>query len=107
LREWGEVSARRNLPVMLDQASSPWFVELNRSLRANLDDTAFRAHIQAAHARLRRLARELLTRGSSEHPALNGSPLRALLGDDAEADALALRDPLLFPSASAWAEAQA
>jgi hypothetical protein len=107
LRHWGQVSARRNLPVMLDQAAAPWFVELNRSLRDTLDDAAFRARIRAGHTQLRRLARELLTRGGSEHPELDGSELRRLLGDEAEADAPELREPLLFPSASALAAAQA
>ena len=80
LRAWGTVSARRNLPVMLDQASVPWFVELNRSLHdAALDDEAFRARIRQAALTLQQLAAELLQRGSREHPQLDGSALRALL----------------------------
>ncbi|MFY9511931.1 MAG: NAD(P)/FAD-dependent oxidoreductase [Rubrivivax sp.] len=97
LRAWGEVSARRNLPVMLDQASVPWFVELNRSLHDRLDDQAFRARIRAAATTLQRLAGEMLQRAADEHPQLDTQALRALL------PAWALQpqaQSLLFPSAS-------
>ena len=99
LRAWGTVSARRNLPVMLDQASVPWFVELNRSLHdAALGDEAFRARIRQAALTLQQLAAELLQRGTHEHPQLDGSALRALL----PAAALQPRDEqLLFRSADA------
>ena len=49
LNDWGRVSARRNPPVMLDQASVPWFVELNRSL---LRDEEEKAKIQKELTRL-------------------------------------------------------
>ncbi len=95
LRAWGGVSQRRNLPVMLDQASAPWFVELNRSLHDTLDDAAFRERIRAATRTLQRLAGELLRRGTREHPSLDGTALHALL------PAAALQpqsESLLFPS---------
>ncbi len=99
LRNWGAVSQRRNLPVMLDQASVPWFVELNRSLHdPSLDDAAYRERIRAASRRLQRLAGELLQRGLQQHPGLDGSALRALL------PATALQptaEGLLFPAADA------
>ena len=96
LRAWGTVSERRNLPVMLDQASVPWFVELNRSLHDQLDDAAFRERIRTATRTLQQLAAELLQRGCSEHPTLDGTALRALL----PATALAPQTTsLLFPSA--------
>jgi hypothetical protein len=79
LRAWGRVSARRNPAVMLDQASVPWFVELNRSLQDRLDDAAFRARIHAATQRLHALAAELLARGTQDHPTLDGRALQALL----------------------------
>lgn len=103
LRAWGEVSERRNLPVMLDQAAVPWFVELNRSLHdRDLGDDAFRARIRDAVQRLQALAAELLQRGLAEHPQLDGRALQALL----PAAALqAPAEPLLFPSASELAEA--
>ena len=102
LRHWGAVSQRRNLPVMLDQASAPWFVELNRSLHdPKLDDEAYRDRIRAASRSLQQLAGELLQRGLQQHPGLDGSALRALL------PATALQPPalsLLFPSVEALAE---
>ncbi len=101
LRAWGTVSQRRNLPVMLDQASVPWFVELNRSLHdAGLSDEAFRQRIRQAALTLQQLAGELLQRGLEEHPGLDGSALKALLPPQA------LEKPahsLLFPSADALA----
>jgi flavin-dependent dehydrogenase len=102
LRAWGAVSQRRNLPVMLDQASVPWFVELNRSLQDNaLSDDEFRQRIREAALRMQQLAGELLQRGLHEHPGLDGSALRALLPTQA------LQKPtqsLLFPSAEALAD---
>jgi flavin-dependent dehydrogenase len=97
LRAWGQVSQRRNLPVMLDQASVPWFVELNRSLHdANLSDAEFRERIRQAALTLQQLAGELLQRGLQEHPGLDGSALAALLPPQAlEKPAMSL----LFPSA--------
>ena len=84
---------------MLDQASVPWFVELNRSLHdPSLDDAAYRERIRAASRSLQRLAGELLQRGLQQHPGLDGSALRALL------PATALQptaERLLFPDADA------
>ena len=45
MREWSKLSARRNDAVLLDQAALPWFAELNRGLRDQLDEEAFRARI--------------------------------------------------------------
>ena len=83
LRRWGTVSARRNPPVMLDQASVPWFVELNRSLGDRLDDTAFRQRLRQATERLHALADELMTRALAEHPQLDARELQALLASRA------------------------
>jgi flavin-dependent dehydrogenase len=87
LRAWSGVSARRNPAVMLDQASLPWFAELNRSLNDELDDAQFRARIQASTAQLRTLAAEMLARAGAEHPQLDGSALRAALAERADAPA--------------------
>lgn len=101
LRTWGAVSQRRNLPVMLDQASVPWFVELNRSLQDDaLSDAEFRQRIRQALQTLQQLAGELLQRGLNEHPGLDGSALLALLPPQA------LERPaqsLLFPTVEALA----
>lgn len=47
------------LGPMLDQASIPWFAELNRSLCDSLDDAGFRARIRENVARLEDLAAEI------------------------------------------------
>ncbi len=96
LRAWGQVSAKRNPAVMLDQASLPWFAELNRSLLDTLDDAAFRAKLKGAALTLRKLATEMLARSAQEHPRLDGSALQAALeaaGGPAFSDA-----PMLFPA---------
>ena len=79
LRAWSVVSAKRNPAVMLDQASLPWFAELNRSLNDTLDDAQFRARIRASTAQLEVLAGEMLVRACAEHPGLDGAALHALL----------------------------
>ena len=96
LQRWGRVSARRNPAVMLDQASVPWFVELNRSLTDRLDDDAFRQRLREATARLHALADELLQRAQAEHPGFDGHALRALLASRA---APAAHAPMLFAPA--------
>jgi flavin-dependent dehydrogenase len=82
LRAWSGLSAKRNPAVMLDQASLPWFAELNRSLNDTLDDTQFRARLRASTAQLRTLATEMLERACGEHPALDSAALRAVLVSD-------------------------
>jgi flavin-dependent dehydrogenase len=79
LRAWSLLSAKRNPPVMLDQAALPWFAELNRGLNDTLDDAQFRARVRASTEQLRVLAAEMLARACGEHPALDGAALRALL----------------------------
>ncbi|MEP7098930.1 MAG: halogenase, partial [Burkholderiales bacterium] len=80
--------------VMLDQASLPWFAELNRSLNDELDDAQFRERIRASTAQLGVLATEMLERACAEHPALDGSALRAVLAS-ARPAARTERAPLL------------
>ncbi len=103
LREWSRMSARRNPAVMHDQASVPWFVELNRALEDTLDDTQFRAMLRASARRLRVLATELLDRGLAEYPALDGRALAAEI--DANGGPLRGGAPLLFASAAELAAA--
>jgi len=78
-RDWGRTHAARATPVMLDQASVPWFVELNRSLADTLDDAAFRERIASGADRLLALAGQLLERADAEEPGLEVPELRALL----------------------------
>ncbi|MGH8178654.1 MAG: NAD(P)/FAD-dependent oxidoreductase, partial [Steroidobacter sp.] len=52
MREWSRVSPKRNEAVMLDQASLPWFAELNGGLREEVDEEGFRARIRRYSALL-------------------------------------------------------
>jgi len=79
VREMSAHSRKRNHAVMLDQASLPWFVELNRGLSDKLDGPAFRARLQRSARLLRELATEIMDRAAAEHPALDGAPLRAAI----------------------------
>lgn len=97
LRAWSGVSHRRNRPVMLDQATLPWFAELNRSLNDRLDDDAFKARMRASARQLRALAAEILERATCSHPGLASEDLRAVLADNSsEAPANAVREAMLF-----------
>jgi len=83
LRSWSAASARRNAPVMLDQAAMPWFAELNRSLKdPRLGDAAFRARIRASAAQLRRLAGEILARARADNADLGDCALPSLLEEN-------------------------
>lgn len=67
LRDWGiatestagHVSAGLPIGTMLDQASLPWFAELNRGLCDVLDDDGFRERIATNVAQLEALAAEI------------------------------------------------
>ncbi len=103
LQDWGRVSERRNPPVMLDQASVPWFVALNRTLLDDaLDDSAFRARIREAERLLQRLAVQLAQRAAADHPTLDLAALRTLVPAPLWLDA---GEPLLFPPSPMLAEA--
>lgn len=99
LQRWGRVSQRRNPAVMLDQASVPWFVELNRSLGDVLDDRAFRQRLRDATHRLHALAAEMLLRAQADHPGLDGRDLQALLDGQGQHDLP--HESMLFPRAEA------
>ena len=81
LRAWSAVSAKRNAAEMLDQASMPWFAELNRSLHDVLDSEAFVARLQRSHQLLRALAQQIADRARADHPQIDASALRAAIGD--------------------------
>jgi len=68
LREWGRAGDGRLHPTgtMLDQASLPWFAELNRGLRDTLDDAAFEARIVANVAQLATLANEIVAMAAAD-----------------------------------------
>jgi flavin-dependent dehydrogenase len=86
LRGWSTISRKRNRAVMLDQASLPWFAELNRSLTDTLDDAAFRARLRHSTAQLEALAREIVVRARAAYPEVDDTPMRALLAQAPESD---------------------
>lgn len=88
-------SRKRNQRIMLDQASLPWFVELNRSLADEVDASEFHARLKASARRLRELATEILDRTLSEYPRMDAEPLR--LAIDAAGGPVRGGESLLFP----------
>jgi flavin-dependent dehydrogenase len=91
VRTWSGVSAKRNQRIMLDQASVPWFVELNRSLADRDDEAAFRATLARNAELLRRLATEIHDRALSEHPQLAAGASAVALAEAIGAAGGALR----------------
>src|SRR4030095_11441821 len=79
MREWSQLSPKRNDAVMLDQASLPWFAELNRGLRDELDEAGFRARIIESVALLDTLAGEIVARAVQRCPQLDASAVLELL----------------------------
>ncbi len=79
LRNWSAHSARRNPAVLLDQVHLDWFAELNRGLRDELDDVAFKARIRGTTRQLQQLAREIVASACARHPELDGGAVLALL----------------------------
>jgi flavin-dependent dehydrogenase len=90
LRAWSRVSPRRNEAVMLDQASLPWFAELNRGLRDELDEEGFRTRIAECTALLDTLAREIVTRAVQQCPQLDAGAVLALLRESSVTGAASL-----------------
>lgn len=96
MREWSRGSAKRNDTVMLDQASLPWFAQLNSGLRDALDEEAFRARIKEYTQLLNTLARQIVERACRDYPQLDAGEVRLLL-DDSPVSAAA---SLLFAEAA-------
>jgi len=94
MREWSRVSAKRNPRQMLDQASLDWFAELNRGLRDKLDDAGLKARLRETVGQLKALAAEIALTALADHPQLDVSEVRALLGDDLSR----LTGAMLFPA---------
>jgi flavin-dependent dehydrogenase len=95
LRQMSQHSEKRNRPIMLDQASLPWFAELNRSLIEVQHDVPFRQKLRASAALLRRLATEVMDRSSVLYPALDNHALQTAL--TAAGGAVRGGESLLFP----------
>lgn len=79
LRAWNLVSAKRNLPRMLDQASLPWFAQLNKELRDELTDAQFLERMDQQLIQLHELAAEIIVTSQRDYPALDGQSLRGLI----------------------------
>jgi len=94
LREWSQVSEKRNAATLLDQTNLEWFAELNRGLRDDLDDAGFKARLRETTSQLKALAAEIVLTGLADHPHLDATAVRALLGDDLSR----LAGSLLFPA---------
>lgn len=65
LRAWSAARPAAQVPNpsgMLDQASLPWFSDLNKSLNDTLDDAGFRARIHFSTRQMNRLASEIADR---------------------------------------------
>ncbi|HEY8356190.1 MAG TPA: tryptophan 7-halogenase [Ramlibacter sp.] len=106
VRRWDAAGREADRPRMLDQASLPWFAELNRSLTDKLDDTAFAERLQRNLAQLDTLALQLVAHAQASHPELDGAAVRANLSNPARA-AEPLGPSLLFTAVGAAATAEA
>ncbi len=96
MRAWDARGRKADAPRMLDQASLPWFAELNRGLADPLDAAAFGARLALGLAQLDTLALQIAAYARADHPQLDDSAIRASLSDPARA-AEPLGESLLFP----------
>jgi flavin-dependent dehydrogenase len=83
LRAWSAVSERGNPARLLDQASLPWFAELNRGLRDPLDDAGFARRMDDTFGQLATVARQIVDDATRRYPSLDAAGVRALLADRA------------------------
>ncbi len=72
-------SRKRNQRMLLDQASLPWFVELNRAMADKTDNREFGERLKATAVRLRELATEILDRSATDFPGMDCTALRAAI----------------------------
>ncbi len=79
LRRWGEFGQNANPARMLDQASLPWFAELNRGLTDKLDSKQFDVRLDQTVAQLEQLADEIIDRALAAQPQLDTSELASLI----------------------------
>jgi hypothetical protein len=101
LRAWGESSERRNVPQMLDQASLPWFRELNRGLRDNLDNAGFEQRMNETLAQLDTLASEIVRDALLQCPTLDATEVLALARNEQAHPATAIENSsMLFAEAA-------
>lgn len=97
LRTWSAARPAAHVPNpagMLDQASLPWFSDLNKSLNDTLDDAGFRARIRFSTRQMSTLANEIADR------ALAGAGVAAPLLRGLLNAAAPTRQPPAAPSAT-------
>ena len=94
VRQMSAHSARRNAPILLDQPSLPWLVELNRSLLDEPGTLPFKQRLQGSARRLRPLTIEILDRAAQQYPRLDGATLQAAI--ERAGGMIRLGEPLLF-----------
>ena len=100
LRAWNLVSAKRNMPHMLDQANLPWFAELNKELRDELSDIQFAERIDKQLAQLNALAAEIVVTAQRDYPQLDASALVKHIDPKAYLHAQHVNAHYLFPIAA-------
>ena len=93
MREWSALSAKRNAAHMLDQAAVQLGKPVERGLRDTLDDAAFKNRIRETTALLKTLASEIVALALADHPQLDTTAVRKLLGEIPPPTST----PLLFP----------
>ena len=105
LREWSAARPLASVPnpaVMLDQASLPWFSDLNKSLNDTLSDAGFRARIRHSTRQMRALAAEIAERAQAS-AGVAAPALRRLLEEHVAAAGApaSAQPPMLFATAAA------
>ncbi len=95
VREMSAHSQKRNPPQLLDQATLPWFVELNRSLNDVMEPAQFKQKLQGSARLLRQMATEIMDRAASLYPLLDAAELKAAI--DKAGGVLRADESLLFP----------
>jgi flavin-dependent dehydrogenase len=80
LRVWSQRGPKENREAMLDQASLPWFAELNRSLQDCLSEEEFRSRIKENTVLLNVLAHQIVERARVDCPELDASEVEQLVG---------------------------
>jgi flavin-dependent dehydrogenase len=100
LRSWGEVSRKSNPAQMLDQASLPWFAELNRGLKDELTPTQFDERMRANLVQLNQLAEQIVDKALTAYPQLNATAIRTRIMEQrssaAEPREVAMPEAMLF-----------
>lgn len=96
LRAWDAAGRAPDTARMLDQASLPWFAELNRSLTDTLDAPAFAERMRLNLAQLDTLALQIVAHAKGTYPHLDDTAVLASLSDPARASQ-PLGGHLLFP----------